>query len=50
MWNLKNKTNVCSKTKTDSQIIENKLVVASGERKEEGQDRGMGLRNTNYYV
>ena len=33
-WTLKNKTNDCiyNKTETDSQIIENKLVVISGEK------------------
>ena len=31
MWNIKNKTNEYSNTETDSQIIENKLVVTSGE-------------------
>ena len=30
--------------------IENKLVVTSGGRKGEGQDRGRGIRGTNYDV
>ena len=30
--------------------IGNKLVVTSGKREEEGQDRGMELRSTSYYV
>ena len=30
--------------------IENKLVVTKGERKGEGQIRGMGLTDTNYYI
>ena len=47
MSNLKNKTNEYNKTKTDSDI-ENKFAITSGERKKE--DRGRGLRGTNYYV
>ena len=40
-----------NKTVADSQITENKLVVPGGEReREEGQQRGRGLRGTNYYV
>ena len=38
-----------TKTETDSDIG-NKLVVTSGSRKETGQDRGIGLSNTHYYV
>ena len=41
MWNLKNKMNEQNKNR----LIENKLVVTSGK---EGQNRGRGLRGTNY--
>ena len=35
----------------DSQIIENKLVVTTEESEQgEGRDRGMGLKDKNYYV
>ena len=46
MQNLKNNTNenTC-KTETGSNI-ENKQVIT----KQKGQIRGMGLRDTNYYV
>ena len=43
MWNLKNKANKYNKTETYSDI-ENKLVIISGEREGEGQDRGRELR------
>ena len=37
MWNLKNNTNEFTyKTETDSQVIENKLMVTKGEGQGEG--------------
>ena len=50
--NLKNNTNECvCKTETACEsvsVTEHKLVVIKGER--EGQMRGMGLTDTNYYT
>lgn len=50
--NLKNKTKEYNKASTYSQILENKLVVTSGEKegREEEQYRSRGLRSTSYYV
>ena len=39
--------NITKKLTTD---MENKLLVTSREREGEGQYRGRGLRDTNYYV
>ena len=48
MRDLKNETNSITNRLAG---IENRLVVTSGEREGgEGQDRGRGLRGTNYYV
>lgn len=41
---------ICDKTESDSQDAENKLGVPGGGGMGEGQVRGMGLRDTNYYV
>ena len=47
MWNLKNKQMNIAKQKQTHRYRE--LVVTSGERGGgEGQDRGRGLRGTNY--
>ena len=45
----KNKTNECNKTKTD-RCREQTSGYQWGEGREEGQDRGRGLRGTNYYL
>ena len=51
MRNLKNNTNENSCKTERLTDIENKLVVSKGEREgEEGQIRGMGLTDTNYYI
>ena len=47
MWNLKIKRNQYNKTEADS-CRENKLVVTCREWVGVGQDRGRGLRVTNY--
>ena len=51
IWNLKNKTSEYNKKVTDSQIYRyiNQLL-AVGRGKGEGQDRGRGLRDTDFYV
>ena len=52
MWNLKNKNKLVSMTKiTRLTVIENKLVVISGEREDEreGQDRGR-VQTTRYKI
>ena len=46
MWNVKDKTNCKGKKETDSHTQKTQLPVGKGE----GQDRGMRLRDTNYYV
>ena len=46
MRNIKNKMNGYNKNR----LIENKLVVISGERESEGQVRGRRLRYINYCV
>ena len=48
--NLKNKMNEYNKASTYSQILENKLVVTSGKRSKEGQEKVMEVRGTNYYT
>ena len=51
MWNLKNKTNKGIKQNRNRLTdIENKLVVTKEEREGEGQDRSLGLADTDYYV
>ena len=52
MWNLKNKTEErIQQNRNRFTDLENKLEVTSGEREGgKGKDRGMGLRDTNYYV
>ena len=47
--NLKNKTNDYNKTETDLHR-EQTSGYQWGEGSKEGQDRGRGLRGTNYYV
>ena len=46
VWKIK-QTSDYNKKETDSDI-ENKLVVISGDRMGEEQDKGRGLRGTNY--
>ena len=49
MWNLKNTTKQISEyNKKIFTGIENRLVVTSEEREQEGQWRGRGLTDTNY--
>ena len=52
MWNIKIKQmNEYKKSRNRLTDKENELVVTSGEKVGgEGQDRGRGLRGTNYYV
>ena len=43
--------NKCNKKRSRLTDTENKLLVPSGEKEGgEGQNRGRGLRGTNYYV
>ena len=51
MWHLKNNTNeYINKTKTHLKIYKTNEWWPNGRRQKEGQMRGMGLRDTNYYV
>ena len=50
MLNQKNKTNVYNKTEIDSRYRKKASGYQWGEGSGEGQDRGMGLKDTNYYV
>ena len=51
-WNLKNNTmNGCiCKTEIDSQIQQTNLWLPKGRGNREGQIRGMGVTDTNYYI
>ena len=54
LCNLKNKINIYNKTETDYRNREQKQRTnywfPVGRGKDEGQGRGMGLRDTNYYA
>ena len=51
IWNLKKfLKSEHNKTETDSRYREQTSGYQWGERREERQDRGMGLGGTNYYV
>ena len=50
MWNLKNKTNKYNKTETDSQIQGTDQCLPVRRGKAEGQEKGKGLRDTDYYI
>ena len=51
MWNLKYDTNeAIYKTETDSQIQKINQWLPEVRGKEQGQNRGVGLRGTSYYV
>ena len=50
MWNLKNKTNVYSKTETHSQIQKTNERLSVGRRKGKEHGTGIRLRDRNYYV
>ena len=51
MWNLKNNTNECiCKAELTHRYRKQISNYQRGEEREEGQIRGMGLRDTNYYV
>ena len=46
----KKKKKLITIRKKETHRFENKLVLTGGERKEEEQDTGKGLRDANYYV
>ena len=48
MWNLKNKANKCIYKTNRLMGIKNKFMITT--RSGEGQIRGMGLIDTNYYA
>ena len=50
MDSLKKKKKLITIRKKETHRFENKLVLTGGERKEEEQDTGKGLRDANYYV
>ena len=50
MWNFKNKWKNITKQKQNHRYREKTSSYQWGEGRGEGQDWGMGLRNTNYYV
>ena len=47
---FKKKKKLITIRKKETHRFENKLVLTGGERKEEEQDTGKGLRDANYYV
>ena len=49
MWNLKNNTNAYM-YKTNRLTDKTNLRLSKGREKGKGQIRGMGLRDTKYYV
>ena len=50
MWNLKNKQMNTTKQKQTHRYREQTSCYQRGEQWGKGQDRGRGLRDTNYYV
>ena len=51
MWNLKNNTNECyTKQKRTHRYRKQTCIYQRGDKKEEGQIRSMGLKDSNYCI